>query len=351
MERAGRWHRTVRRVCLAALGLSLAASCSGPPAPLQYGGAPPGAPSTPPPKPPPKPSPPPAAAAAAAARGVTVVRGDTVYGIARRHGVPIRALIEANGLAPPYVLEVGQRLVLGQSRYHEVAPGETVYAISRLYDVDMHSLARRNGIGAPYTIAVGQRLLLPGVVARASRPPSTAAAGTSPPAQPPSSATAPAGAVARSKVPQPPPRSAKLFAWPLQGKIISRFGTKPGGLHNDGINIAGKRGTPVRAAANGVVAYVGNELRGFGNLLLLRHAGGWMTAYAHNDVLRVRRGDKVKRGQVIGGLGSSGHVTTPQLHFEIRKGAKAVDPLRYLGPAAAAGLSPGRPRADPPGPG
>ncbi|MCW8861524.1 MAG: M23 family metallopeptidase, partial [Rhodospirillales bacterium] len=120
-------------------------------------------------------------------------------------------------------------------------------------------------------------------------------------------------------------------AWPVQGRVISGFGPKAKGLHNDGINIAAPRGTPVRAAEEGVVAYAGNELRGFGNLLLVRHADGWVTAYAHSEKLLVERGDKVSKGQVIARVGSSGTVSSPQLHFELRKGKQAVDPTRYLG--------------------
>ena len=116
----------------------------------------------------------------------------------------------------------------------------------------------------------------------------------------------------------------------MNGKIISSFGAKKGGLHNDGINIAAARGAPVRAAENGIVAYAGNELRGFGNLLLIKHADGWTSAYAHNDRLLVRRGDQVRRGQIIARVGSTGSVTSPQLHFELREGSEAIDPLRLL---------------------
>ncbi|MCP5368477.1 MAG: M23 family metallopeptidase [Hyphomicrobiales bacterium] len=130
------------------------------------------------------------------------------------------------------------------------------------------------------------------------------------------------------RLPAPAPR--RGFIWPLQGQVISDFGTKARGLQNDGINIAAPRGTPVRVAENGVVAYAGNELRGFGNLLLVKHSDGWVTAYAHNDVLLVKRGQRVTRGQVISKVGKSGAVTEPQLHFELRRNNKAVDPTRYL---------------------
>jgi murein DD-endopeptidase MepM/ murein hydrolase activator NlpD len=132
-------------------------------------------------------------------------------------------------------------------------------------------------------------------------------------------------------LPTPPPRGGRSFQWPATGRIIATFGPQERGLHNDGINIAAPKGTPVRAAENGVVAYAGDEIRGFGNLLLIRHADGFMTAYAHNEVLLVNRGDTIRRGQVIARVGQSGNVATPQLHFEIRKGTQAVDPEQYLG--------------------
>ena len=127
--------------------------------------------------------------------------------------------------------------------------------------------------------------------------------------------------------------------------MLVRFGPQGGGLHNDGINIAAPRGTPVHAAENGVVVYAGNELPGFGNLLILRHSDGWMTAYGHNDAIRVRRGETVRRGQVISTVGQTGGVTTPQLHFEIRRGSDPVDPSRYLATSSTAS------RAVPPDPG
>jgi murein DD-endopeptidase MepM/ murein hydrolase activator NlpD len=120
------------------------------------------------------------------------------------------------------------------------------------------------------------------------------------------------------------------FRWPVRGRIIAGFGPKPTGQQNDGINIAVPEGTPVRAAEDGVVAYSGNELKGYGNLVLVRHATGHVTAYAHNSELLVKRGDSVKRGQVIAKSGQTGNVSSPQLHFEVRKGATPVDPMQYL---------------------
>ena len=120
------------------------------------------------------------------------------------------------------------------------------------------------------------------------------------------------------------------FRWPVRGRIISDFGVKPGGTRNDGINLAVPEGTEVKAADDGVVIYSGNELKGYGNLVLVRHSDGWVSAYAHNSKLSVSRGDNVRRGDTVGLAGTTGSVSQPQVHFELRKGNKPIDPLRYL---------------------
>jgi len=124
------------------------------------------------------------------------------------------------------------------------------------------------------------------------------------------------------------------FVWPVQGHIIEGFGSSRHGERNDGINIATQDGAPIRAAAAGTVTYTGNELKGYGNLVLIRHDNGYVTAYAHAGSIRVSRGDVVERGQIIGTAGQTGDVDRPQLHFEIRKGVQAVDPIQYLNRAS-----------------
>jgi len=287
------------------------------------------------------------------ASAVIVGKGDTVYALSRRHKVPMRAIIETNNLQAPFTLHVGQRIVLPRGKIHTVKRGDTLNQIALNYDVDSYELARLNGLRPPYVIRVGETLALPGNADATTRtvavspnagntpqPSSTAPKTvTSAPVKPPvwssppkqtASAQKPSPAAQPVRVPPPPPKSGSGFIWPVKGKIISRFGVKPKGLKNDGVNIQAGRGTPVLAAENGVVAYAGNELRGFGNLLLIKHAGGWVTAYAHNEELLVKRGQKLKRGQKIATVGSTGNVATPQLHFEIRKGKTARDPSKYL---------------------
>ncbi|MDO8287696.1 MAG: M23 family metallopeptidase [Parvibaculum sp.] len=269
-----------------------------------------------------------------------VKKGETLYQVSREQNVPIRSLIDANNLNAPYDLRAGQRLKIPSARYHVVVPGDTVYSISRTYGVDMSTLTTTNHIPQPYTIKVGQRLQLPSkvnnqVAAAVDEQSQSRPSGVPirrPDSEYTSSAARPTAASGGNKAPLPaPPVPAGDFIWPVQGKILSAYGAKEGGTHNDGINIAVPAGAPVKASQNGVVAYAGNELKGYGNLLLVRHANGWMTAYAHNSKLLVKRGDTVKRGQTISQAGSTGSVTSPQVHFEVRKGAKAVDPRSVIG--------------------
>lgn len=315
----------------------------------------------------------PPAAAAVQTRAITTRPGDTIYSLSQRHNVSTQTIIQLNQLTPPYELVAGQRLILpsGDAREHLVGPGDTLYSVSRQYNVDVQALASANGLVAPYPIREGQVLAIPAAAASTTATaaggapgeaqvaaagevagdPSGAAAVPPPTADKPPSpsasaerSTTTAGAGANqppqetktassdpaAPLPSPPPVSGKGFIWPLQGKVISSFGTKDKGNKNDGINIAADPGTPVRAAETGVVAYAGNELRGFGNLVLIRHADGWITAYAHNEELLVSRGDTVSKGQAIAKVGRSGGVDQPQLHFQVRQGKKAVDPLTHL---------------------
>jgi murein DD-endopeptidase MepM/ murein hydrolase activator NlpD len=276
----------------------------------------------------------------------TVRSGETVYSIAGLYRIPIRSIIELNGLEAPYALVPGRILKVPVPRDHIVQPGDTLYGISRTYGVAMSALVRLNDIPPPYTIIVGRSLRLP-------EPVQTAAAAAAPGGETPKEVASPAPApdpsapvneeestsapdaasqqaATNPAVPMPPARAEKTFLLPVRGRVISAFGSKGQGLHNDGVNIAAEKGTPVRAAENGIVVYAGNALLGFGNMILVRHADDFMTAYAHNDTLNVQRGDTVRRGQVISTVGSTGNVSTPQLHFEVRKGKSAVNPAKFL---------------------
>lgn len=239
---------------------------------------------------------------------------------------------------------------------HLVMPGETLSELAEHYKVPMRRLIELNRVKKPYKIYVGQVLVVPG----AGTPPATAsAAGRAagkrvaavplPRARPVQvaeasperlvSAEAEVGpvqdealreATRRAASRQPPALSGDGFLWPVRGRVLDGFGEKPNGARNDGINIAAIEGAPVRAAENGIVVYAGDTIPGFGRMLLVRHAGGFTTAYAHNSAMFAQVGDQVERGQVIAHVGSSGAVAGPQLHFEMRMGRKPVDPSKHL---------------------
>ncbi|HVO02455.1 MAG TPA: peptidoglycan DD-metalloendopeptidase family protein [Candidatus Cybelea sp.] len=314
-----------------------------------------------------------------------VAPGDTLSAVAARTNTPMKSLIELNGLQPPYVLYPGMKIALkpgtsvavsGGSETPSASPSGSITStplsalpapVSAMPEPSMTAPEKAGQVGlstAPASTA--------GVTATpltsASNPPATPApkaaatpqVASMPAAPTTSSATAaPATAAAQPTAASPAPKSSAEaevesdvasatpdaavqsapaagsgkgpFVWPVQGKVIGTFGQTKDGLKNDGINIAAPAGAPVVAAADGVVAYAGNELRGFGNMILIRHDGGFVTAYAHNDSLLVKKGDQVKRGETIARVGSTGAVFGPQLHFEIRKGTQPVDPMTYLG--------------------
>ena len=175
-----------------------------------------------------------------------------------------------------------------------------------------------------YVIHIGQVLQLPGTTEPALDPPPPAQTAAAPqetqgaaqqPQQEPQQAAVPAAPPPKAAaIPKPPPRQGRGLDWPVRGKVVMPFGSVAKGMRNDGINISAKLGTSVRAAESGVVAYAGNELKGFGNMLLIKHQGGLITTYAHADEIKVQRGATVKRGQIVASVGQTGSVTSPQLH-------------------------------------
>jgi murein DD-endopeptidase MepM/ murein hydrolase activator NlpD len=328
--------------------------------------------------------------------------GDTIYVVARRFNLSVRALINANAMQPPFQINPGQVLKLPSGGGYVVQKGDTLSRVAKKTGSQFSTLARINGMKPPYVIHVGQTLRLPdsdgqpgqdmsvmespnaaaqksnAVASTPVAPPAPSSGqsadsyrplaerdapsnpvviATSPALQtrtaPAAEAKAPPGAptpaAAESAAPPMPapqnvamvtpplagmpeiaPVSGSGFAWPVNGEVIAGFGTYGKDQHNDGINIKVPIGTPVKAAADGTVVYAGNELRGFGNLLLIKHANGFMSAYAHNDTLLVKRGDSVRRGQVVARSGDSGGVSPPQLHFELRRGVRPIDPATEL---------------------
>ena len=297
--------------------------------------------------------------------------GDTLYSIARRFGLTVESLRQANNLDQYSSLRIGQQIFLprkGVTSFiansprtslnsqpaeistlpqsstvqrqfttpvapkafapvqqasaggglYTVQPKDTLYSIARSHGVHVNVIKNLNGLTGAEGLRIGQKIRVNGSAVAAAPTAAPVKIAAAPTAQKP---------VALAK---PEKRSSSRFRWPVSGRVISEYGKKSDGRRNDGLNVAVPPGTVVKAAENGVVAYSGNGLKSYGNLILVKHDGGWVTAYAHNGSILVKKGDKVRRGQAIARSGQSGDVTKPQLHFEIRRGALAVNPRKYL---------------------
>lgn len=239
-----------------------------------------------------------------AGKTYTVAQGDTLFSIGRKYNISPFAIAEANKLPKDKQLSVGKTIVIPASG---TATAQAIPVNSKIHPLAADDATGKNDLA--------------------------------------SNDNGDQSDVAQSNVPQqkqlatpaaaPAPSDALAMRWPVRGKVISPFGPKSNGMKNEGINISVPEGTSVQAAEAGVVAYAGNELKGYGNLVLIRHVGGYVTAYAHNSAILVKKGDTVKRGDLIAKSGSTGAVQSPQLHFEVRKGATALDPSTFLNSATA----------------
>ena len=265
-----------------------------------------------------------AASSAAVGGRHIVLPGETLSELAERYGVTLSELARANRIERPYGVHVGQVFTIpgpgagagkGPTTY-KIRPGDTLAAIAARNGLRLGDVVAANPGLDPDRVRVGQQVRIPGDVAMPPAPPMTAEE---------------VELVRKASQTKPPSLSGEGFAWPLRGgKILSRFGEKPDGTRNDGVNIAASAGSPVLAAENGIVVYAGDKLSGYGQTLLVRHAGGFTTAYTHNQKLLVRLADQVRRGQRIATVGATGGVRQPQLHFELRAGSSPIDPQLYL---------------------
>ncbi|WP_414712372.1 peptidoglycan DD-metalloendopeptidase family protein [Sphingomonas sp.] len=276
--------------------------------------------------------------------GSYVVRaGDSLRSIADSTGAGSEAIARANHLAPPYLVRPGQRLTIPGGRYHLVRAGETGIAIARAYGVPWSGMVGANQLSEPYILRVGQRILIPGgatptaaeraaafrldidAIVTGGEPALAANQKPTPPI-----ATSARALPATAAVAPPRALTGGGFAWPVRGTLIRRFGPGASGERNDGIKIGVPLGTPIRAAADGVVAYVGSEVPALGGLVIVKHGSDVTTVYGHASQLLVQRGQSVKRGQSIALSGSTGFADRPEVHFEIRQGRTPVDPLSRL---------------------
>lgn len=282
--------------------------------------------------------------AAVVADGSYVVRpGDTLRSVGNATGAGSEAIARANGLSAPFAIRAGQRLAIPGGRYHLVRQGQSGIAIARAYGVEWSRIVAANDLVEPYVLRVGGRVLIPG----GDRPRTAAERAAAFTLDVDDILTGGEPALAADQAPARPvvgprrvlPATAAIatplaapgrFAWPVDGDVVKRFGRGGTGERNDGIEIAVPAATPVKAVADGTVAYVGSGIAALGGLVIVKHGGGWTSIYGHAAALKVQRGQAVRRGQTIALSGDTGFADRPQLHFELRQGRTPVDPLAQL---------------------
>ena len=212
---------------------------------------------------------------------------------------------------------------------YTVTPGDTLGWVAHHYHVSAREVAVANGLSPGAPLRAGTRLTIPVRTPTVAQAPHTPPPGSVAAADPPIVANVHVATPVESP-PAAAANGAPAFRWPARGRIVNNYGARVNGSTDDGIDLAVPEGTPVRSADDGVVAYAGNELKGYGNLVLVRHANGFVTAYANGSELLVKRNDQVHKGQVIMKSGQTGNAAAPQLHFEVRKNSAPVDPTQYL---------------------
>jgi murein DD-endopeptidase MepM/ murein hydrolase activator NlpD len=287
-----------------------------------------------------------------------VAARETLSKLSRRYRVPVAALIKSNHLTAPYIIKPGQNLqipatdgqtALSHPAYENEAQPIPVHASKEPVSSTPLAMTAAHHSTSPLAIApmsTAPLLSSPAPSSRQAVPAKQAVMTPLPQTRVTSHSSSEGNTVYRA--PETAPEmidesnaetsvnnsaatsEGGTFSWPVKGTVISRFGPHKGGLYNDGINIASAENTPITAAGDGLVVYSGNELHGYGNLTIIKHSGGLLTAYAHQKDMQVKKGDRIRRGQLIGHIGVTGNVSSPQLHFGIREGDKAVDPELYL---------------------
>ncbi len=240
---------------------------------------------------------------------IKVITGDTLKSIASKYNVSIRELIKYNKLNSPYILKPGKTIKIPFSKNYIIKKGDTLFKIAECSLVSIEDLRKRNKSLKEKKLIIGKKIKLPYY------------------ANPESCNINFKKKIIKNKKIS---KTKKIFQWPAKGNVIATFGIKKSGRRNDGINISAPKGTPVRVAKSGKVIYRGNELPAWGNLVLVKHDQGWTTAYAHLEKFYVKLGAKLRVGDIIGSVGKSGNVDDHQLHFQVRKNSKPLDPLKYL---------------------
>ncbi len=243
---------------------------------------------------------------------VIIKAGDNLYKIAKENNSTTKEIINRNKLSAPFLLPVGKKIYIPTPDFYIVKNGDSLYSIAKNYHSTIAQIASKNNLSQPYQITPGQKLIIGKNIYKSKK-------------------------INSDKIYSKGTEKLHLrniknagFAWPLKGKVISSFGPKKGGMYNDGINIAAKKGSAVKSSQNGTVAYVGDELKGYGNLIIIKHPNRMITAYGHLGKTLVKRGDQVNKEQTIAYVSNSGNVSDSQLYFGLRKGKNPVNPQKYL---------------------
>ena len=240
---------------------------------------------------------------------LTITSGDTLKSISRRFSVSIRELINYNALKPPYVLKPGKTILIPSAKKYKIKKGDSLYKIAKCSNINLEDIKQRNKNIQERKLKIGKVIKLPyfSNINNCKKLPRK---------------------ISKKKKKQKIIK--KIFKWPVSGEVVETFGIKKSGRRNDGINIKAPSGSPIRAARSGKVIYRGNELLAWGNLILIKHTNGWTTAYAHLEKFYVELGEQLKTGDIVGAVGKTGNVFDYQLHFQVRKNSKPLDPLKYL---------------------
>ena len=247
-----------------------------------------------------------------------VIKGDNLYSISKKFNIPIQKIIKSNKITSPFKIFPNQKIFLPRNKVYTVKKGDTLYSISRTFKTDLFSLSVLNKLNNVNQIKVNQKILIPEYILKPKKI---------------KQKEKPLQKTENKKIIKKKLLTNKVdtdFIWPVKGKILNNFGSETPGFFNDGINISSNLGTSVKASLDGEIVYSGNEIPGYGNLILIKHSKNWITAYAHLEKIVKKKGNYVKKGETIGLVGKTGNVSEVQLHFEIRKGKEAVNPLKYL---------------------
>ena len=267
---------------------------------------------------------------------ITVQEGDTLFGLANRYDVTPFKIISENRLEAPFKLKVGQVLKLVPRNTHLVRLGDSLFSIAKQYSVNQFNIAQLNALEEPYELQSGQILQLPetkDLSVFLMQTPNDQVLATKTESVTSSVLQAKpilAATPVKKFFVAPKLDAGDAFNWPLSGQVIKRFGPAERGVHNDGVDIAANLGENVKTTAPGTVAYVGTGLKSFGNLILVKHDGGLISAYAHLSEVLVREGDVLNSSQIIGKVGQTGRVKAPTLHFEIRQNRTPIDPSSVI---------------------